>query len=243
MQPGSRMIFKGSSKEVIQWRQSLVFCRHRRAHKAKLRTHKHTHASDTEENFTHDDKHADVRMGKCQQRLYFLIHSFFSIVFHHLYFLSLNLSNASALLHFSFLLHFNYSSHLLWWHFNQNKSVRLFPITDCHDSSRSKPQREQKCLKALLLCLPDSYLFIYLLIILETLPSKHISQKVWCVDFRWSRKTELHSSPSTKKNTTTTPTATVSRVTIVQGDNHRKKRFSGSLGESPVTGRFWAPLS
>lgn len=42
MQPGSRMIFKRSNEEVIQWRHSLVFCRHHRAHKAKQRTHTHT---------------------------------------------------------------------------------------------------------------------------------------------------------------------------------------------------------
>lgn len=52
-------------------------------------------------------------MRKVSARFYFLIHSliFFSFVFHHIYFHSLNFSNASALLHFFFfcvsiILHF-----------------------------------------------------------------------------------------------------------------------------------------
>lgn len=158
---------------------------------------------------------------KCQRSLHFLIHSFSFLLFFIIFTSSPSISVTPSLCcTFSFLQRFNYSSHLPRWHFNQNKSVRLFPITDCHDSSRSKRHREQKCLKALLLCLRDSYIFIYLLIILETLPSKHILQKVWCVDFRWSREIELHSSLPTKRNTITTTTTTTGILSGIVGGNN-----------------------
>lgn len=204
---GAAWSLKSSCEEVIQWWDSLAFrrrCatalgRQSNTHaRTCTQTHacRHTRKRDTEKKFAPGDKHADVWMRKVSARLYFLIHSliFFFLLFFIIFISTPSLSVTPPLCcTFFLLLCFNYSSLLPRWHFNQNKSVRLFPITDRHDSRDPNPQREEgKSLKASLLCLRGSYLFIYL----KTLPSKHISQKAWCVDFRWSGEIELQ-FPST----------------------------------------------
>lgn len=166
-----------SLRDPAQWRDSLVFCCCRRVSKTKSHTHvdAFAHARDAAKNFYPDDKHADVRMRKVSERLYFLIHSS-SFFFFIIYFLFLNLSNASAPLHFFFI--FFCVSIIL--HICLCDILIKINLSGCFPSQTSTTARDpngkesKSVWKALLLCLRSSYLYIYLLIYLETLPSKHI---------------------------------------------------------------------
>lgn len=102
--------------------------------------------------------------------------SLFFFFFFIIYFLFLNLSNASAPLHFFFI--FFCVSIIL--HICLCDILIKINLSGCFPSQTSTTARDpngkesKSVWKALLLCLRSSYLYIYLLIYLETLPSKHI---------------------------------------------------------------------
>lgn len=174
-------------------------------------------------------------MRKVSARLYFLIHSliFFSFVFHHLYFHSLNFSNASALLHFFFfcvsiILHCCLGDILI--KINLSGCFPSQTVTTAAIQTRKERERVWKLRYSVYGV--HIYLFIW----------KHFRQNTFRRKFDVWTLDEAEKLSCNFLQQQQGSSMKMSGATMVQPspDNNWKKRLSSSVGGgSPVTGRLW----